>query len=144
MEFTDVDGMIAALGAVDLEKRTKSDLEDMQEATNLSSLSDGAIWGTIGKYLSGKCEGTELNVQKRTLSASDLEIPLVERSSNLTAIADVFTRIEKACINRGSRTDYAIPVIVGVPGVGKTRLLNECRCGWCHGKGLYCIDISCL
>jgi hypothetical protein len=122
-----IDAMTAALSAANLEQRSQSGLESMQEATNLPSLSDAAILGAIGIDLSGECDEIKLNVHKGTLSPSDLEIPLVGRQTNLTMIADMFTRTENACISLGSRTDYAIPVIVGVPGVGKTRLLHECR-----------------
>jgi hypothetical protein len=141
-----IDAMTAALSAANLEQRSQSGLESMQEATNLPSLSDAAILGAIGIDLSGECDEIKLNVHKGTLSPSDLEIPLVGRQTNLTMIADMFTRTENACISLGSRTDYARYRRCSRrrEDEAATRVSQASPCGWCHRRGLCRISIRCL
>jgi len=60
------------------------------------------------------------------LSTEDLNIDLVERKVALGAIKSCWTLRQKAFKNGTSdRTKYKLPVCVGLPGVGKTRMLEE-------------------
>jgi hypothetical protein len=71
-------------------------------------------------------ENGSMNMELNSLPADEMMIPLVEREDCIRKLRTVFQLwTESYEAKSKGRTGYIIPVLVGISGVGKTRLLNE-------------------
>jgi hypothetical protein len=61
-------------------------------------------------------------------SIEDRQIPLCGRAAILKTIQTIWDLRKRSFGNSSNRTDYRYPICVGIPGVGKTRMLEE----WGH------------
>ncbi|EPZ33843.1 hypothetical protein ROZALSC1DRAFT_30715 [Rozella allomycis CSF55] len=68
---------------------------------------------------------SQVSSQEDINSNNPIEFPLAGRDESLKHISECFTKSYQQRTNK-DRNSRPIPVCTGVPGLGKTRLLNEC------------------
>mmetsp|Transcript_17739 Transcript_17739/g.26236 ORF Transcript_17739/g.26236 Transcript_17739/m.26236 type:complete len:741 (+) Transcript_17739:53-2275(+) len=103
---------------------------NQQENTTLKIL-------TFVEYMGGRASHSFLNCH----SIQDREIPLCKREDILRYVQSIWKLRKDSFGNSSNRTDYRHPICVGIPGVGKTRLLEE----WNHifdGLGIGQLEVD--
>eukprot|EP00981_Chlorochromonas_danica_P001754 scaffold381_cov168-Ochromonas_danica.AAC.7 len=67
-----------------------------------------------------------MNFSTPSLGIELMRAPLVERHHCALAISKIFSQTARAYLSSSrGRENYRIPVLVGMPGIGKSRMLNE-------------------
>eukprot|EP01031_Cornospumella_fuschlensis_P027558 gene27558-33284_t len=68
-----------------------------------------------------------VNLNKPSLAGQLMKAPLIERDDCIQTIRSVFSERAEVYVSswQSERENYRIPVLVGIPGIGKSRMLNE-------------------
>eukprot|EP00981_Chlorochromonas_danica_P014786 scaffold8807_cov149-Ochromonas_danica.AAC.1 len=92
----------------------------------ISNLSfDAKIEKFLDRFVVGSGGEIQMN-SSPSISRRDMEIPLQDRAATIKSIKYVFDERTRAYIDKSrGRSRYRLPVLVGIPGMGKSRLLNE-------------------